>query len=63
MEENNINWWITPPESLDLNPIKLLCHELKHFILNTVKPHTRDKLLNRITRFWQERLDMKKCSR
>ena len=63
MEENNINWWITPAESPDLNPIKLLWHELKHFIQNTVKPHTKDELENGIARFWQERVDAEKCSR
>ena len=31
MEENDINWWKTPPEPPDLNPIELLRHELKHF--------------------------------
>ena len=54
MEENNINWWITPAESPDLNPIELVWHELKHFIRNTVKPHTKDELVNGIARFWQE---------
>jgi len=37
-----------PAESPDLNPIKLLRHELK--------PHTKDELVNGIARFWQERL-------
>ena len=27
--EQNINWWRTPPESPDANPIKNLWHELK----------------------------------
>ena len=29
MEENGINWWKTPPESPDSNPIENLWHELK----------------------------------
>ena len=29
--ENEINWWTTPPESPDLNPIENLWHELKEF--------------------------------
>ena len=32
MEENGINWWKTPPESPDLNPIELIWHELKYFL-------------------------------
>ena len=29
-QENNINWWHTPPESPDLNPIENMWHELKN---------------------------------
>ena len=32
LEENRINWWKTPPESPDLNPIENLWHELKEYI-------------------------------
>ena len=31
-EENEINWWRTPPESPDLNPIEDLWHELKFYL-------------------------------
>ena len=27
--ENGVNWWRTPPESPDANPIENLWHELK----------------------------------
>lgn len=31
----NINWWCTPPESPDMNPIENLWHELKEHISQT----------------------------
>ena len=32
-EEAGMNWWHTPPESPDLNPIENLGHELKDYLL------------------------------
>ena len=45
MEQQGINWWKTPPESPDLNPIELVWHELKHFLRTLVKPTTKDELI------------------
>ena len=44
-QENRVNWWNTPPESPDLNPIENLWHEMKEFLRREVKPHTKDELI------------------
>lgn len=61
MEENDINWWKTPPESPDLNPIELLWHELKHFLRNVVKPKSKDEQVAGILRFWYDTVNPTKC--
>ena len=63
MEDNGINWWKTPAESPDLNPIEMLWHELKHFLRNIVKPRTKEELINGIERFWNERVDAENCTK
>ena len=59
-EENGIEWWKTPPESPDLNPIENLWHELKEYIRREVKPKTKDELISGIKEFWQK-VDIQKC--
>lgn len=63
MEENNINWWITFVEFLDLNSIEFFWYELKYFIRNIVKFYIKDEFVNGIVRFWEERVDAEKCFR
>lgn len=52
LEDNNVNWWKTPAESPDMNPIENLWHELKEFIRREVKPKTKDELVAGIECFW-----------
>ena len=52
MENNSINWWKTPPELPDCNPIENLWHELKHHLQTRVKPRNAEQLLQGISEFW-----------
>ena len=63
LEENEINWWRTPPESPDLNPIEMLWHELKFYLESRVKPTTKQELIDGIKRFWSEKVTSEKCNR
>ena len=61
MRDNSVNWWKTPPESLDLNPIENLWHELKECNRRReVKQKFKDELIQGIIRFW-ETVDTQKC--
>ncbi len=61
-EDNSVNWWKTPPESPDANPIENLWHELKEFIRREVKPKSKDELINGIREFWKT-VDKQKCTK
>ena len=60
-EQEGINWWTTPPESPDLNPIENLWYELKEFIRREVKP-TSKELISGIRAFW-ETVIAEKCQK
>ena len=51
-KENGINWWPTPPESPDLNPIKNIWGSLKQYLRNTYKPKNLVQLKEGIQQFW-----------
>ena len=60
IENNGINWWHTPPESPDMNPIENLWHELKEYIRRVVKPRVKQELINGIEEFWRT-VTVEKC--
>uniref|UniRef100_A0A1X7V786 Tc1-like transposase DDE domain-containing protein n=1 Tax=Amphimedon queenslandica TaxID=400682 RepID=A0A1X7V786_AMPQE len=62
LESRDINWWKTPAESPDLNPIENLWHELKEYIRREVKPKHKDELVGGIIEFWKT-ADVQKCKR
>ena len=60
LQEKKINWWRTPAESPDLNPIENLWHELKEYMRREVKPKTKQELIDGIHMFWNT-LTVAKC--
>jgi len=62
-DKHGINWWRTPPESPDLNPIENVWHELKLYLKSRVKPRTKEELIAGIQKFWNKRMDRAKCRR
>ena len=60
MDNNGVNWFKTPPESLDLNPIENLWHELKEYLRREVKPRTKQELIDGVLAFW-DTVSIAKC--
>ena len=59
---NNINWWPTPPESPDLNPIENVWGTMKEFLRKDYKPQGLEDLKCGIKKFWK-RLTPAVCTR
>ena len=62
IEKENINWWKTPAEAPDMNPVENLWHELKEYLRCEVKPKTRDQLIAGIEGFWKT-VSVAKCQK
>ena len=60
--EEEINWWKTPPESPDMNPIENFRHELKEYIRRVAKPKSKEELVEGIKEF-QRTVDVRKCNK
>jgi len=62
LSDEGVNWWKTPPESADLNPIENLWHKLKEYCRREVKPTNKSELIWGIKLFW-DTVDVQQCCR
>ena len=58
-----INWWRTPAESPDLNPIERVWSHLKQYLTYIIKPRNKQELIDGIRQFWREKLTVAQCVR
>ena len=56
------NWWRTPAESPDCNPIENLWHKLKEYNRCVVEPTNKEQLIEGIKKFW-ETVSVAKCNK
>ena len=49
---NNVNWYPTPPESPDLNPIENVWGSMKQYLRTHYKPKNLQELKDGIQHFW-----------
>ncbi len=61
LQQEGINWWRTPAESPDLNPIELVWHQLKQHLWQHVKPKNLDELQTGIAEFWSQKVRPSLC--
>ena len=58
-----INWWHTPPESPDLNPIERVWSHMKQYLTYSIKPKNKQELVDGIKTFWREKLTVSQCKK
>ena len=51
--DKGVNWWKTPPESPNLNPIENICASLKHYLRHDYKLRNLDSLASGILKYWE----------
>ena len=51
--DRKINWWKTPPESPDLNPVENVWASLKYYLRHDHKPTNLETLEQGIKNFWK----------
>ena len=51
--KNSVDWWRTPPDSSDLNPIDNVWGSWKYFLRHAYKPKNLKKLVPDIKQFWK----------
>ena len=61
MENQGINWWASPAESPDINPIENLWKEMKDLCAKE-RPKGKDDLVAAVLKFW-ETVTPEKCNR
>lgn len=61
-ESNNVEWWPSPPESPDLNPIENVWGSMKQYLRTMYKPRNLQELKAGIEIFWTS-LTPEKCTR
>ena len=61
-EKHNINWWMSPPETPNLNPIENAWESIKQALRSEYKPRTLPELEQAISHYWQTKLTPAVCS-
>ena len=52
MEEHGINWWRTPAESPDINPIERVWNAMKVYVSVEIQPTSQADLVHGALQFW-----------